>query len=101
MDPPKCTLLAVLRVDLNTLGSNHLTFGSSEASFPLAHDIPFTGLRVELELKVKSFGLLQHSEIMAGLGFEPERHTGIVLSHHLVEEASGLCRNTLALFFTV
>lgn len=55
----------------------------------------------ELELKVTSFGLLQHSEIMAGLGFEPKRHTGIVLSHHLVEEASGLRRNALALFFTV
>lgn len=33
---------------------------------------------------------------MAGLGFEPERHAGIVLCHHLVEEPFGLHGKALA-----
>ena len=33
---------------------------------------------------------------MAGLGFKPECHTGIVLCNHLVEETSGLHREALA-----
>lgn len=38
---------------MNTLGLNHPTFGSSEASTPLAHVIPLSRLRVKLESKVK------------------------------------------------
>lgn len=48
-----------------------------------------------------SVWLLQHGEIMAGLRFEPERHTGIVLCHDLVEEAFGLHGKALAARVTV
>lgn len=42
-----------------------------------------------------SVRLLQHREIMAGLWLQPERHTGIVLSHHLIEQTFGLHRKAL------
>lgn len=32
---------------------------------------------------------------MAGLRLQPERHTGVVLGHHLVEETFGLHREAL------
>ena len=38
---------------------------------------------------------------MAGLRFQPERHTGVVLGHHLVEEMFGLLGKTLAARVTV
>lgn len=40
--------------------------------------------------------LLQDGQIMAGLGLQPERHVGIVLGHHLVEETFGLLREALS-----
>lgn len=76
--------------------SSFWLFRSRLSSSPFPH-IPFSRLRV---VSV-SVGLLQHREIMAGLRFEPERYTGIVLCHHLVQEASGLRRNALAVCFTL
>lgn len=46
------------------------------------------------------FGL-QHWQIVAGLGFEPERHAGIVLRHHLVEETLGPDWKALSAFVAV
>lgn len=41
------------------------------------------------------FRPLHHRQIMAGLRLQPERHTGVVLRHHLVEETFGLHREAL------
>ena len=38
---------------------------------------------------------------MAGLGFQPERHSGIVLRYHLVEETPGLHGKAFAARATV
>lgn len=40
---------------------------------------------------------LQHREVVAGLGLQPEGHAGVVLGHHLVQEAPGLHWDALAL----
>lgn len=33
---------------------------------------------------------------MAGLGFQPERHAGVVLCHHFVKETFGFHRDALS-----
>lgn len=38
---------------------------------------------------------------MAGLRLQPERHTGVVLGHHLIKEAFGLHRKALSACVTV
>lgn len=42
---------------------------------------------------------LQHGQIVAGLRLQPERHAGVFLRHHLVQEPPGLRGNALSPHF--
>lgn len=85
------------------LGLNHPAFRIAEAGLHPTHVHLFWSLQgvtshllKDLLFGVKSAAPLQHGEIVAGLGLEPERHTRIVFCHDLVDETLRLHRQALS-----